>query len=152
MISGAMAASQMVLSPNLRAVLSRAVVYAFDAGSEFVQPEHLRRAMHDDNAITWTIDAIPMSDDPLLSQITESIRTENRRGAQIVDSRDRLPDQLHDPDAEHAPFPIYRSLFIPAPDGKNGKWLDQDSYNLFLQGARTVRAGAYLAKHLAKVL
>lgn len=146
-----MVAEQIVLSRELSAVLRRAVAYAFDAGSEFVQAEHLRQALRDDDTTAWAKDALPASNDPLLLRIAESIQREQGHAAQIATTRAWPPVQRHDPDSEGAPFPVYDSLFIRTPDGNAGKWLDQDSYNIFLKGARNAR-GAYLPKHLAQAL
>lgn len=128
-----MPVSQMVLSRELMAVMRKAVTYAMSAQSEFVQPPHMLLALLDDETIG-----------PRLSQLIE------RERAQAAAPRKRPPEQLRDPDSQRAPFPIYRSLVIRTPDGKDGKWLDQDSYEIFLEGARRVQAGAYLPKHLAK--
>jgi hypothetical protein len=152
MIAGAMAAQQITLSRELLTLLRRAVYYAFEGGSDFVQPAHLRRAMRDDDTIVRLDDTIMKLEDTLMSRINKSIQHELGQVTQIVATRCRPPEQLHDVDSERVPFPIYRSLLIRTPDGNNGKWLDQDSYNIFLEGARAVRAGAYLPKHLAKAL
>lgn len=125
--------NQMVLSRELMSVMRRSVTYAIEANSEFVQPPHLLLALLDDETIG-----------PRLGQLIE------RERAQGAASRRRPPEQLRDPDSQRAPFPIYRSLVIRTPDGNDGKWLDQDSYDIFLEGARRVQAGAYLPKHLAK--
>ncbi|MBV8424713.1 MAG: hypothetical protein JO349_05950 [Candidatus Eremiobacteraeota bacterium] len=128
-----MPANQMVLSRELMTVMRKAVTYAMAAESEFVQPPHVLLALLDDETIG-----------PRLSQLIE------RERAQAAAPRKRPPEQLRDPDSQRAPFPIYRSLVIRTPDGKDGKWLDQDSYEIFMEGARRVQAGAYLPKHLAK--
>lgn len=125
--------NQMVLSRELMTVMRRAVTYAVTSNSEFVQPPHMLLALLDDETIG-----------PRLNQLIE------RERAETAAPRRRPPEQLRDPDSVRAPFPIYRSLVIRTPDGKDGKWLDQDSYEIFLEGARRVQAGAYLPKHLAK--
>jgi hypothetical protein len=128
-----MPVNQMVLSRELMACMRKAVTYAMGAESEFVQPPHLLLALLDDETIG-----------PRLNQLID------REKAMEAAPRRRPPEQLRDPDSQRAPFPIYRSLVIRTPDGKDGKWLDQDSYEIFLEGARRVQAGAYLPKHLAK--
>jgi hypothetical protein len=128
-----MPANQMVLSRELMAVMRKAVTYALSGSSEFVQPPYLLLALLDDETIG-----------PRLGQLIE------RERAETAAARRRPPEQLRDPDAQRSPFPIYRSLVIRTPDGKDGKWLDQDSFEIFLEGARRVQAGAYLPKHLAK--
>ena len=110
-----------------------AVTYAIAADSEFVQPPHLLLALLDDENIG-----------PRLNELID------RERAAAAPARKRPPEQLNDVDSRRAPFPLYRSLVIRTPDGKEGKWLDQDSYQIFLEGARRVQAGAYLPKHLAK--
>jgi len=128
-----MPVNQMVLSPKLMAVMRKAVMYAVTAESEFVQPPHILLALLDDEEIGAR-----------LGQLID------RGKAEAAAPRKRPPEQLRDPDSQRAPFPIYRSLVIRTPDGKDGKWLDQDSYEIFLEGARRVQAGPYLPKHLAK--
>jgi len=128
-----MPANQMVLSRELMAVMRKAVNYAFDAESEFVQPPHILLALLDEENIG-----------PRLSELID------RQRVTAAPARRRPPEQLTDIDSRRAPFPLYRSLVIRTPDGKDGKWLDQDSYQIFLEGARRVQAGAYLPKHLAK--
>jgi len=123
----------MVLSRELMSVMRKAVTYANTAESEFVQPPHLLLALLDDESIG-----------PRLNQLIDRDR------AAAAAPRKRPPEQLRDPDSQRAPFPIYRSLVIRTPDGTGGKWLDQDSFEIFLEGARRVQAGAYLPKHLAK--
>ena len=125
--------NQMVLSRELMSVMRKAVTYAVAANSEFVQPPHILLALLDDETIG-----------PRLGQLID------RERAETAAQRRRPPELLRDPDSARAPFPIYRSLVIRTPDGKEGKWLDQDSYEIFLEGARRVQAGAYLPKHLAK--
>ena len=128
-----MPANQMVLSRELMSVMRKAVTYAFEANSEFVQPPHILLSLLDDDSIG-----------PRLNELIDRDR------AQAAPPRKRPPQQLQDIDARRAPFPLYKSLVIRTPDGKDGKWLDQDSYEIFLEGARRVQAGAYLPKHLAK--
>jgi len=123
----------MVLSREVMAVMRQAVSYAIKGNSEFVQPPHILLALLDDDTIG-----------PRLNQLIERERAEN------APPRRRPPEQLRDPDAQRAPFPIYRSLVFRTPDGKDGKWLDQDSFEIFLEGARRIQAGPYLPKHLAK--
>jgi hypothetical protein len=123
----------MVLSRELMLVMRRAVTYAAKAASEFVQPPHVLLGLFDDETIG-----------PRLSELIDRGRAER------AEPRSRPPVQLKDPDSLAAPFPIYRSLIIRTPDGKDGKWLDQDAYEIFLAGARRVQAGAYLPKHLAQ--
>jgi hypothetical protein len=125
--------NQMVLSRELMAVMRKAVNYAFQKESEFVQPPHVLLALLDEESIG-----------PRLNELID------RKKAEAAAPRRRPPEQLRDADAARAPFPLYKSLVIRTPDGKDGKWLDQDSYEIFLEGARRVQAGAYLPKHLAK--
>jgi hypothetical protein len=125
--------NQMLLSRELVAVMRKAVAYAFDAGSEFVELSHVRSALQDDQTIGFGL--------------SETLERKQIHGALL---RGRPRKQLRGVESERSPFPIYHSLVIRTPDGKDGKWLDQDSYDVFLEGARRVRAGAYLPKHLAK--
>jgi hypothetical protein len=126
-----MPANEMVLSNELMTVMRKAVTYASAAGSEFVQPPHMLLALLDDETIG-----------PRLSQIIDRERAQ-------VPLRWRPPEKLSDSDSG-APFPTYRSLVIRTSEGEGLKWLDGDSYKIFLEGARRVKAGAYLPKHLAK--
>ena len=128
-----MPASAMVLSRELMAVMRRSVAYALEAEEEFVQPKHILLALLDDETIG-----------PRLSELID------RERAAAAPPRKRPPQQLRDADAARAPFPLYRSLVFRTPDGKDGKWLDQDCFQIFVEGARRVQAGAYLPKHLAK--
>lgn len=128
-----MPANQMVLTPQLMAVMRKAVTYAMAVESEFVQPPHLLLGLMDDETIG-----------PRISQLIDRDR------AMAAPPRRRPPEQMRDPDSQRAPFPIYRSLVIRTPDGKDGKWLDQDSYEIFLEGARRVPSGRYEPKHLVK--
>lgn len=113
--------------------MRRASSYALAADSEFVQPPHVLLGLIDDETIG-----------PTLAEVIDRERVER------AESRSRPPEQLKDPDSLAAPFPIYRSLIIRTPDGKEGKWLDQESFEIFLAGARRVVAGAYLPKFLAQ--
>ena len=128
-----MPAEQMVLSRELMAVMRRAVTYAMGAQSEFVQPPHILLGLLDDETIG-----------PALNEVIE------RERVQAAESRDRPPQQLKDPDSLQAPFPVYGSLIMRTPEGKDGKWLDQEAFEIFLAGARRVAAGPYLPKHLAQ--
>jgi hypothetical protein len=120
---------QMVISRQVMAVMRKAVSYAFAAESEFVEPSHLRLALLDDETTAGRFEL-----DYLLAAVSPEGSLNHSR----------------DPQSEGECFPIYRSLYILTPDGKRGKWLDRNSYAVFLEGARRPLAGAYLPKHLAE--
>jgi hypothetical protein len=128
-----MPAEQMVLSREVMLVMRRAATYAIAAQSEFVQPPHILLGLLDDDTLG-----------PSLNEVIDRERVEK------AESRDRRPEQLKDPDSLQAPFPVYRSLIVRTPDGKEGKWLDQEAFEIFLAGARRVESGAFLPKHLAQ--
>jgi hypothetical protein len=121
----------MVLSRELMTIMRRAVAYASADRSEFVELPHLRLALLDGEAGGF--------------QLNELVK---RKVVHPVLFRGR--PQLRDPNSACAPFPVYHSIIIRTPDGMDGKWLDQDSYDVFLEGARIRWMGAYLPKHLAK--
>ncbi|MGA3035974.1 MAG: hypothetical protein ABSE64_00700 [Vulcanimicrobiaceae bacterium] len=123
--------------------MRKAVTHAFDAGSEFVEPSHLRLALQDDEPIA-SAGHLDVTDEPL------SVNFERKRARDVravMSGGSGIPPR--DSQLKEAP---YQSLLIHTPDGKDSKWLDQGSYDVFLEGARRVRFGAYLPKHLAKAL
>ncbi len=120
---------QMVISREVMAVMREAVIYAFAAESEFVELSHLRLALLNDETT-----ARRFALDHLMAAV----------------SPDGPLNHPHHPQPEDPYFPVYRSLYILTPDGKRGKWLDRNSYDVFLEGAKRPLAGAYLPKHLAE--
>lgn len=122
---------QMVLSRELLALMRRSVTYAFTAQSDFVQAPHVLLSVLDDESLG-----------PAVAELIPRDRIE------AAPPRQKPPDVIDDPDSPNAPFPSYRSLMFRTPDGKDGKWLDAEAYQIFLEGARRVQDGPYLPKHL----
>lgn len=123
---------QMVLSRELMTLMRRAVNYALSAQSDFVQAPHVLLSILDDETLG-----------PAIAELIPRDRIE------AAPPRRKPPEVVDDPNSPRAPFPRYRSLMFRTPDGTDGRWLDSEAYQIFLEGARRVQDGPYLPKHLA---
>lgn len=128
---------QLRLAPDLLAVMRTGVSNAIDRGAQFVAAPHLLLALMDEPAIG--------------SAVAEHVNREKVEKAAEA-ALTKLPEvtELPEgtlPDDEKPPFQRYDTLAFTSKDGTRTMYLDRESYQLFLEGARRAD-GVYKPKHL----
>jgi hypothetical protein len=128
---------QLPLSKDVLAVMRGAVTYAVATDSEFVTPPHLLLALLDD------------------AEVGDVLADYLERGKIVSETKKkRPPGVLQMPEGplpadETPPFKRYDTLAFRSADGETSRWLDRESFKVFIEGARRIDDGPYQPKHLA---
>jgi hypothetical protein len=128
---------QIPITGELLAVMRGAVTYALASEAEFVAPSHLLLALLDD------------------TEVGDLLAAHLERGKIVTETKKkRAPGVLEIPEGplpagESVPFKRYDTLAFRSVDGDTTRWLDRESFKVFIEGARRIEGGAYTPKYLA---
>jgi hypothetical protein len=128
---------QLPLSKEVLAVMRGAVTYAIASESEFVSAPHVLLALLDD------------------ADVGDVLADYLERGKIVTEAKKKKsPGVLEMPEGglpsdETAPFKRYDTLAFRSADGETSRWLDRETFKVFIEGARRADDGPYKSKHLA---
>lgn len=128
---------QLRLAPDLLSVMRAGVTHAIDRGAQFVAAPHLLLALLDEPKVG-----------PPLSERIPRERIEKAAEAALAKLPEvtELPEGVL-PEGEKPPFQRYDTLAFTSADGARTVYLDRETYQLFLEGARRADE-VYRPKHL----